>query len=558
VRRIAQLRFSDLFRRIWQHKRLIAIAVGVMLAGMPLLAFDFWLADVVDRERREDASNLAKRAVTLAETRIRRATTAVEELLGRGINSCSPQNIAELQKVVFTVAAVKDIVVLAADGQILCSHLGAPIGEQWLVANEPLAEPDGFTLEVVKVGTDAESFIRVRAPADSSGRSLAALVPSSLFVPMSASQGGVFNASARVTSRSGAVLAESPSFKERVNSSDAVIGNAKSERNSFAGVIAAPKAGGSSVYRDLSKISLFVPCAIAVLLMLFAALVPKRQPSNPVTELQNAIDNGEFVPYYQPIVDIRSGKLLGAEVLARWRKPDGTLVMPGSFIPLAETSGLIVDLTLNLMRRVCADAGPMIGARPGFKISFNFTAKLFASRTIVRDVRRIFAGSPIDMSQVVIEVTEREPIVDLTETRQVIAALQGLGARVAIDDVGTGHSGLSYMLKLGVDIIKIDKMFVDAIGVDRKSTTIVETLVDLAHNMRMDIVAEGVENFEQVAHLRELGIRAAQGYVFAPPLPGSAFLQLVNAIDPQQPKTEAVTNAGGTRRYMSARSSFAS
>jgi len=88
------------------------------------------------------------------------------------------------------------------------------------------------------------------------------------------------------------------------------------------------------------------------------------------------------------------------------------------------------------------------------------------------------------------------------------------------------------MLKLGVDIIKIDKMFVDAIGTDRNSTTIVETLVDLANNMRMDVVAEGVENFEQVMYLRELGIRSAQGYVFAPPLPGKSFLQLMDAIDP--------------------------
>jgi EAL domain-containing protein (putative c-di-GMP-specific phosphodiesterase class I) len=111
------------------------------------------------------------------------------------------------------------------------------------------------------------------------------------------------------------------------------------------------------------------------------------------------------------------------------------------------------------------------------------------------------------MSQVVLEVTERDPIENLTETRRIIAALQGLGVRITIDDVGTGHAGLSYMLKLGVDIIKIDKMFVDSIGTDRNSTTIVETLVDLAHNMRMDVVAEGVENFEQVMHLRERGIR---------------------------------------------------
>jgi EAL domain-containing protein (putative c-di-GMP-specific phosphodiesterase class I) len=232
------------------------------------------------------------------------------------------------------------------------------------------------------------------------------------------------------------------------------------------------------------------------------------------------------------VVDIRSGQLRGAEVLVRWRKPDGSLVLPGSFIPLAESSGLIQEMTRQLMRKVCVEAGPAIGRRPGLKISFNFAGKLFGDEAIVNDVRKIFSKSPIKLSQVVLEVTERDPIENLTQARQVIAALQGLGVRIAIDDVGTGHSGLSYMLKLGVDIIKIDKMFVDAIGTDRNSTTIVETLVDLAHNMRMDVVAEGVENFEQVMHLREVGIRSAQGYVFAPPLPGSAFLELVEAIDP--------------------------
>jgi EAL domain-containing protein (putative c-di-GMP-specific phosphodiesterase class I) len=136
------------------------------------------------------------------------------------------------------------------------------------------------------------------------------------------------------------------------------------------------------------------------------------------------------------------------------------------------------------------------------------------------------------MSQLVLELTERQPLDDLDTARRVIASLQELGCKVAIDDVGTGHSGLSYMLKLGADIIKIDKIFIDSIGIDRNSNTIIETLIDLAQNMRMDVVAEGVESFEQVVHLRELGIRAAQGYVFAPPLPASAFLKLVDAIDP--------------------------
>ncbi len=139
---------------------------------------------------------------------------------------------------------------------------------------------------------------------------------------------------------------------------------------------------------------------------------------------------------------------------------------------------------------------------------------LFSDETIVKDVRNTFAGSPIKLSQVVLEVTERDPIENFTLTRQVIAALQGLGVRIAIDDVGTGHSGLSYMLKLGVDIIKIDKMFVDAIGTDRNSTTIVETLVDLATTCAWMWWREGVENFEAGSmHLRNLGVRSQQAEI---------------------------------------------
>jgi sensor c-di-GMP phosphodiesterase-like protein len=275
-----------------------------------------------------------------------------------------------------------------------------------------------------------------------------------------------------------------------------------------------------------------VSILVAAAFLAIVLFVRRTRPGDPVGELAAALKAGEFVPYYQPIVDIRSGQLRGAEVLVRRRKPDGSLELPASFIPLAESSGLIRELTLHLMRHVYTEVGPVLGRRPALKISFNFAAKLFGDPTIVKDVRKIFAGGPIEMQQVVLELTERDPIENFAEARQVIAALQALGLRIAIDDVGTGHSGLSYMLKLGVDIIKIDKMFVDAIGTDRNSTTIVETLVDLAHNMRMDVVAEGVENFEQVMHLREVGIRSAQGYVFAPPLPGSAFLQLVEAIDP--------------------------
>jgi sensor c-di-GMP phosphodiesterase-like protein len=132
----------------------------------------------------------------------------------------------------------------------------------------------------------------------------------------------------------------------------------------------------------------------------------------------------------------------------------------------------------------------------------------------------------------VLELTERQQLANLTAARRVIAALQGLGVKVAIDDVGAGHSGLSYMLKLGVDVIKVDKIFIDALGSDRDSIRIIDTLVDLAASMRMEIVAEGVETFDQMVALREHGIRQAQGHLFAPALPGSSFLKLIEAIEP--------------------------
>jgi sensor c-di-GMP phosphodiesterase-like protein len=119
------------------------------------------------------------------------------------------------------------------------------------------------------------------------------------------------------------------------------------------------------------------------------ALMPRKTPPNPMTEIEDALEAGEFIPYYQPVVDIRTGQLRGAEVLVRWRKPDGTLVLPGSFIPLMESSGFIRDLTRNLMQKVCKEAGASIGRRPDLKISFNFAGKLFSEPTIVKDVRNI-------------------------------------------------------------------------------------------------------------------------------------------------------------------------
>jgi sensor c-di-GMP phosphodiesterase-like protein len=519
-----------LFARAFTRRNLFAIAAGVFVVGAPLIAFDFWLDSLIERQGQAEVDTSARRAVALAESRIVHTVDALNKLAGRGVDSCRPDHLDAMRQTAFTTVPTKEITIVGPDGQTLCTDLDLGRAARKIISSEPLTGVEGYFFDVVQLFT-GQQLVRFRRAAANGSSQLAAWVPAGLFKPQISSEGGPFGASAQIHTAAGHAIGGVS--ERRPQSAEATfVGKAKSAKYGFDVEIAMSRERALAGQTDLKWLGVFGTGALVVIITAFAMILPRRSPDNPVAELERALRAGELVPYYQPIVDIRSGQLRGAEVLVRWRKPDGTLVMPGSFIPLAESSGLILEMTRDLMRRVCVEAGPALGLRPGMKISFNFASQLFVNKAIVKDVRNIFFGSEIKLSQVVLELTERDQIENFTETRQVIAALQGLGVRIAIDDVGTGHSGLSYMLKLGVDIIKIDKMFVDAIGTDRNSTTIVETLVDLAHNMRMDVVAEGVENFEQVMHLRELGIRSAQGYVFAPPLPGSAFLQLVEAIDP--------------------------
>jgi len=515
--------------RALSRKNLIAIVAGVLLAGAPLLAFNFWLNGLINHQGQEELEASAKRAITLAESRFSQVISTLDSLAARGVNSCQPDDLEAIRRAAFETMPIKEIAIIAPGGQTLCTDLGLPLGKRTVIWSEPLAQANGYSIAHIHLD-NGQSVIRLSREVDGGPNTIAALVPVSLFLPQFSAQGGPFSAFGQIATESGALIGN---VGERAGAaSQTLVTSLKSDQYGFTTEISMSLDRLNSGNSDLRWLGLLATGAIIIILGVVSIMMPKRQPGDPVAELERALAAGEFVPYYQPIVDIRSGQLRGAEVLVRWRKPDGTLIYPGSFIPLAESSGMIRAMTRDLMKRVCIEAGPALGSRPALKISFNFAGQLFSDDSIVKDVRNIFAGSPIKLSQVVLEVTERDPIENFTATRQTIAALQGLGIRIAIDDVGTGHSGLSYMLKLGVDIIKIDKMFVDAIGTDRNSTTIVETLVDLAHNMRMDVVAEGVENFEQVMYLRELGVRSAQGYVFAPPLPGKSFLQLIEATDP--------------------------
>jgi sensor c-di-GMP phosphodiesterase-like protein len=506
---------------------------GVVLAGPPVAALNLWLGKLVERDGQEELDLSAHRAIGLAESRTARAVKTLNDLAARGVDSCGTADIETLRHATFGTTPIKELSVIASDGTTLCTDVGNPAETRTVLSAEPVAADSPILLEVIRLGEGADSWVRIRRPGAGGANGIAALVPAELFAPQVSTQGGPFSFHARIVTRSGSLIFEAGQKRSGNGSNDdTAVATRASDRYALRATVTASRQSLAARQVDLRSLGTIASGLLAIFILALSVLLPRRERNNPIAEIERALKAGEFVPYYQPIVDIRSGKLRGAEVLLRWRKPDGTIVAPATFIPLAESSGLIIELTRTLMRRVSEDMGPVAGPRPHLKIGFNLTAQHFINEDIVDDMRHIFKKSAIRLSQIVLEVTERQPLENLTETRRVVAALQGLGVRIAIDDVGTGHSGLSYVFKLGVDIIKIDKMFIDSVGIDRHSNTIIEMLIDLATNMRMDVVAEGVETFEQVVQLRELGIRAAQGYVFAPPLPSSAFKQLVATIDP--------------------------
>jgi sensor c-di-GMP phosphodiesterase-like protein len=525
-----------------RRKDWFAVLIGIALAGVPMAAFNLWIDWFIDRQGRQEAGELVRRSLALASKRADVVLDTLADLARRGIDSCAPGHVEAMRQVNFSTTPIKEVSVVDPDGNTLCTDLGIPLGFRQLISSQPFTAGGDIVIEVLRLGDRREAMIRLRRVG--TGNALAALMPVDLLLPLTSVPAERSGAVAfALTTRDGSPLVEAGAPQPDAPD-DRFVATKQSRRYNLAATVSLPRAQVLAIHGDLRAISVVTSSAVALGIIALALILPTRRRGDPIEEIERAFRAGEFVPYFQPIVDITSGRLRGAEVLLRRRKADGTVALPGTFIPLLESSGLILDVTRALMRRVREEVGAAYARRPKLKIGFNLAAAHFADEAIVRDVREAFEDSPIRLDQVVLEVTERQPLDSLTETRRVIAALQDLGVGIAIDDVGSGHSGLSYILKLGVDLIKIDKMFIDAIGTDRNSATIIETLVELARNLHMEVIAEGVETFEQVVFLRDRGVRSAQGYVFAPPLPGSSFLQLIEAIDPL-PQTSAAT-AGRT------------
>ncbi len=502
---------------------------GVAVACVPILLVEYSLSAYVERSARTKLDALARGALGLAELRLESAMASLVDL-SRSVDGCDQRSLEIMRKSVSASLPVKEISVLDDSGVTVCTNFGDG-GEPRAVSRElPLA--DGrFEIALIRFRDRNDRALRLRLDRKNA-KPLGALVPAEFLVPDTLDGDFQNGRSLRLVLDNAEIVAARPTGDEgmSIDHTRTLGVHLKSERFPVAIVVERSRATLADEYRDLMGVGRIGSALVTILALAFVALYFRRNRTDPLVQFREAIEHSEIVPYFQPTIDIRTGKLVGAEVLARWRRPDGTMVSPATFIPLAERSGLIYPMTHALMKRVCADVGAAHASRPHLNVAFNLYAGHFANDSIIGDLKAIFAKSQISLSQIVLEVTEREPLPDLDLARNIIGRLQELGIRVAIDDVGTGHGGLSYLMKLGVNAIKIDKMFIDAISTERHSQTIIETLLELARTMDIEVIAEGVENFEQVEYLRRKGVHQAQGFVFAPALPASSYIALIEAM----------------------------
>ncbi|MDZ8189126.1 MAG: bifunctional diguanylate cyclase/phosphodiesterase [Nostoc sp. ChiSLP02] len=245
-------------------------------------------------------------------------------------------------------------------------------------------------------------------------------------------------------------------------------------------------------------------------------------------ELRGAVERGEMIVYYQPLIDLRTREVTAMEALLRWQHPTRGLVSPAKFIPIAEHNGSIVSIGEWVLRTACAQNREwQLAGLPPIRMSVNLSARQFEQVNLVEIVKQILEETQLQPSYLELEVTESSLMVDIQHSVKTLKELRELGVWLALDDFGTGYSSLNYLKRFPVNMLKIDRSFVQDVTSNSDSATVTDAIIALAKSLQLKITAEGVETQEQLDYLHERGCQEGQGYYFGIPAPADKITKIL-------------------------------
>lgn len=504
-----------------RHVVLLGIAMAIAAAALPLAAAAYLSWQLALGAEQGRLAELADRLITRTTSTLADASATLTAIEASGLAPCSDEHIAEMRRLT-TGRSIKEIGYIE-QGLVKCTSWG-------LTAPQPTAAPTDFRT-VDGLGISAPFISNVLGGGQPllgvQRGSYSVLIEPQRFTDVVDSTGSGF----AIAHDGGAVLSANRPFDPallasllaapRTGADDKTV-FATARRDGWLAMASGPL---RAVFADLWRTLLVVlPLGMAMAALLVGAVIwMSRRRLSPLGELTTAVRNREFVVHYQPLMELKSGICVGAEALVRWRRPDGSMVRPDLFIPLAEESGLILPITDQIIDAVIADLGPTLVADRSLHIAINFSADDIKTGRMLPLLQEKLRAADIRPQQIWLEATERG-FLDIKAARATMTRARAMGHSVAIDDFGTGYSSLQYLQDLPLDALKIDKSFIDTIGRGSATSSVTPHIISMAKTLGLFSVAEGIETQEQADYLIAQGVEFGQGWLYAKPLPATAFI----------------------------------
>ena len=500
---------------------ILGIVAALVAAVVPIAAMVYatWDRAVAVEQQRLHA--IAERTLRRADIAYEEALAALKSAEASAMPPCGSAHIKRMQTLVMTTPSIDQMGYFEA-GKLRCTSWGAFEGS----VDQPHAD---------HVSSDGAGIVVDIRPATTGGRQVLAILYGSYDVLVDPRHfvGVIADPDVRLAlaSPDGRLLTQQdgidrPLLLDLLRDpgkglvQDTLYASARNDE--WLAIATAPRTALAATFRQQAWLFVPVGLLLAALGVCVVVWLSQRRLSMR-GELATAIRRRELYLHYQPIIELDTGICVGAEALVRWQHPDGTQVRPDIFIPLAEEHGLIQALTDVVIENVVKDMRDLLVSDRSAHIAINLAPEDISSGRALKVVSARMAGSGILPQQIWLEATERG-FLDIDRARTMMAAARRAGHSIAIDDFGVGYSSLQYLEQLPLDALKIDKSFVDAIGTESATTPVTPHIIEMARELGLWVVAEGVETEAQLAYLHSQHVQFGQGWLFSRPLPRDEFV----------------------------------